>query len=48
MNKNLVKVIGIAATVVSVIASLATNWVNDKNLDNKIAEKVTKALAEKE
>lgn len=45
MNNKLVKVIGIAASVVGVVASVATNWANEKKLDDKIAGKVAEAVA---
>jgi hypothetical protein len=45
MNNKLVKVIGLAASVVGVVASVATNWANEKKLDDKIAGKVSEALA---
>lgn len=41
-----VKIIGLAAAALGLVASVATNWVNEKNLDSKIDSKVTKALAE--
>lgn len=47
-NDKLIKIIGIAATVVGVGVSLVSNWVNDKNLDMKVDEKIAKALADKE
>lgn len=44
MNSNLVKIIGIAASTVGVVASIATNWANEKKLDDKIASKVVEAV----
>ena len=46
LNEKAIKVIGIATTLVGVGVSLVSNWVNDKNLDAKIAEKVAKAVTE--
>ena len=46
MNDKLVKIIGIAASVVGVAASIATNWANDKKLDEKIASKVSEAVTD--
>ena len=46
MNNKLIKVIGIGATVLGVVTTLVTNWVNDKNLDHKISTEVAKAIAE--
>ena len=47
-NDKLIKIIGIVTTVVGVGVSLVSNWVNDKNLDMKVNEKIAKALADKE
>lgn len=47
MNGKVIKVIGFIATVVGLGASLVTEWVNDKKLDDKINAKVSEALAEK-
>ena len=47
MENKTISIIGIVATVVGMAASVASNWVNDKKLDSKISEEVTKALAEK-
>lgn len=44
MNNKLIKVIGIAASAIGVVATITTNWVNEKNLDNKIDAKVLEAL----
>ena len=40
----LVKIIGVVATILGVVATLADKWVGEKTLDNKIAEKVAEAL----
>ena len=45
-NKKAIKVLGVVATVVGMGATLVSNWVGEKNLDDKITEKVTKALAD--
>lgn len=47
MNNKLVKIIGITSSVVGVAASVAASWVNDKKLDEKIASKVSEAVASK-
>ena len=44
----LIKVLGIAATVVGMGATLLTDWVNEKKMDEKIEEKVNEALAKKD
>lgn len=45
MNGKLIKVIGVAASAVGVLASLVGSWASDKQLDAKITEKVAEALA---
>lgn len=40
------KIIGVATTVIGAVASVVGAWASDKQLDNKIAEKVSKAVAE--
>ena len=44
----LIKILGIAATVVGMGATLLTDWVNEKKMDEKIEEKVNEALAKKD
>lgn len=46
-TSELVKGIGLAATVVGVGATLVTDWVNDKKMDQKIEDKVNEALSKK-
>lgn len=46
LNEKAIKAIGLATTVLGVCVSLISNWVNEKNLDAKIAEKVAKAVTE--
>ena len=46
LNEKAIKAIGIATTLVGVGVSLVSNWVNDKTLYAKIAEKVAKAVTE--
>lgn len=41
---NLMKVAGIVLPIVGAGLSLATNWLDDKKLDEKITEKVSEAL----
>ena len=45
MNKNVIKVIGLAASVVGICATLIGNWASDKKQDEVIAEKVAEAIA---
>ena len=48
MNKNLIKGLGILATVVGFAATFVSDWVAEQKLDEKINEKVNEALAERE
>lgn len=48
MNNKLIKILGIAATAIGMGATLITDWVNDKTMDEKIEEKVNEALAKKD
>lgn len=45
LNKKAIKMIGLAATIISMGATLATDWVNDKKMDDKIEEKVAEVIA---
>lgn len=49
MNKHTwIKAIGILATIIGVGATLTTDWVNEKKMDEMIEEKVNEALSMKE
>lgn len=41
----MIKVLGLAATAIGMVATLVTDWVNDKKMDEKIDEKICEALA---
>jgi hypothetical protein len=43
----ILKVLGLAATVIGMGATLLTDWVDDKKMDEKIEEKVNAALENK-
>lgn len=45
MDGKFIKVIGLAATFVGLGATLITDWVNDKKMDERIEEKVNEALS---
>lgn len=45
MNNKVIKIVGVAASVIGAAATLASNWANEKQTDGKIAEKVAEALA---
>lgn len=47
MNSKLIKVLGLAASVVGVAATLLSDWVNEQKMDEKIEEKVNEAIAKK-
>lgn len=48
MNGKLIKVIGIATTLIGMGASFLSNWVENKQLDAKIDKKVNEALSKKD
>lgn len=41
---NLIKGVGLAATVIGMGATILTDWVNEKKIDEKIETKVNEAL----
>lgn len=45
MTGAMIKGIGIAATAIGMGATIITDWVNEKKMDEKIEEKVNEALA---
>lgn len=47
-KNKLIKVLGLAATVVGVAATFVTDWVNEQKMDEKIEAKVNKALAKRD
>lgn len=44
MKQNVIKIAGIVLPIIGAALSLATNWFEDKKLDDKVAEKVAEAL----
>lgn len=49
MNKQmLIKIAGIAASIGGIAATLLSEWVKDRELDDKIADKVSEALESRE
>jgi hypothetical protein len=48
INGKMVKILGIVATVAGMGATLLTDWVNDKKMDEKIIKKINEALANRE
>lgn len=47
-NGKVIKVLGILATAIGMGATLITDWVNEKKMDEKIDEKINEALANRE
>lgn len=45
MSGKTIKIIGISLSIVSMVVNAALNIVNEKRLDNVIAEKVSEAVA---
>ena len=43
-----IAMIGMAASAVSIAANVVSSWAEDKKLDEKIEEKVNKALADRD
>ena len=48
MNSKLIKILGMVATAIGMGATLVTDWVNDKKMDEKIEETVNEAFAKRE
>jgi hypothetical protein len=48
INGKMVKILGIVSTVVGMGATLLSDWVNEKKMDEKIIEKINEALANRE
>ncbi len=44
-HKEVIKVIGMAATVVSMAASLISDWVDNQKMDALVEEKVNEVIA---
>lgn len=45
-NSKLIKILGLVATVGGVAATLLTDWVNEKKMDERIDERINEKLAE--
>ena len=48
MSNTLIKVLGITATIIGMGATLITDWVNEKKMDEKIEEKINEAFVKRE
>lgn len=47
-KNNIVKIFGFAAAVISFGATLLSDWVNEKKMEEMVDEKVSEALAKRE
>lgn len=47
-KSKMIKVLGLAATIIGVAATLLTDWVNEQKMDERIEEKVNEALAKRD
>ena len=47
MDSKKIKIIGAAVSLIGAGATLVSNWIDGKKIDNKIAETVSKAVSEK-
>jgi hypothetical protein len=45
INAKMVKILGLVATVVGMGATLLTDWVNEKKMEEKIDERINEKLA---
>lgn len=48
INDSTLKIVGLAATAIGMGATFVSNWVDNKQLDIKIEEKVIEALAKQD
>jgi hypothetical protein len=48
INGKFIKILGLAATVIGIGATLLTDWVNERKMDVTIEEKVNEALNKKD
>ena len=46
-NKTVINRIGFAATIIGIGATLLSDWVNEKKMEEEIEEKIDEALAER-
>lgn len=48
MNGKMIKIIGVAVTIIGVGVNLLTDWVNEQKMDERIEEKVNEALTKRD
>ncbi len=46
-SRSIIKVLGTAATIVGLAANLLSDWVKDRQMNEKIEEKVNEAIAKR-
>lgn len=45
MNNKIIKIVGIVATILGIGASVVTDWVSERKMEQMVDEKVKEALA---
>lgn len=48
MNPKLVKILGMAATVIGCGVTFVSNWVSEQNMKQEVKDEVERALSERE
>lgn len=48
MNPKLIKILGMAATVIGYGVTLVSNWVSEQNMKQEVKDEVERALSERE
>lgn len=48
MNNNLIKIIGVAATIIGMGATILSDWANEQKMNERIKKEVNDALREAE
>ncbi len=47
MDQKYVRILSLGVTVISLVATVATSYLNEQTMKNEIAEEITRQLAEK-
>lgn len=45
MNNKIIKIVGVVATILGIGASVVTDWVSERKMEQMVDEKVKEALA---
>lgn len=48
MNPKLIKILGMAATVIGYGVTLVSNWISEQNMKQEVKDEVERALSERE